>query len=158
LFSSFQRLAASKVKFGFFMIMKLPSAWFCGVRVREIDAQHAVVSIPYKWLSQNPFNSIYFACQAMAAEMSTGLLAMGHIYQRKPAVSMLVTKIEAVFTKKAAERIYFTCADGNAILQAIETAIATREGQAVTATSIGRNKVGEVVSEFKVEWSFKARK
>lgn len=140
------------------MLMKLPSAWFCGVRVREIDAQHAVVSVPYKWLSQNPFNSIYFACQAMAAEMSTGLLAMGHIYQRKPAVSMLVTKIEASFTKKASERIYFTCTDGNAILQAIETAIATGEGQAVTATSIGRNKVGEVVSEFKVEWSFKARK
>jgi hypothetical protein len=158
LFSYFQRLAASKVKFGFFMFMKLPSAWLCGVRVREIDAHHAVVSIPYKWLSQNPFNSIYFACQAMAAEMSTGLLAMGHIYKRKPAVSMLVTKIDAVFTKKASERIYFTCTDGDAILQAIETAISTGEGQAITATSIGRNKSGEAVSEFKVEWSFKARK
>lgn len=158
MFSDFQKLATSKIKFGLFMFTKLPSAWFCGVRVREIDARHSVVSIPYKWLSQNPFNSIYFACQAMAAEMSTGLLAMGHIYHRKPAVSMLVTKIEAVFTKKASERIYFSCTDGDAILQAIEAALSTGQGQTITAVSVGRNKAGEVVSEFKVEWSFKARK
>src|SRR4051812_43605267 len=80
-FSSFQQLATSKTKFGYFMFSKLPSAWVCGVRVRELDEQHCVVSVPYKWLSQNPFKSIYFACQAMAAEMSTGLLSMGHSHE-----------------------------------------------------------------------------
>ena len=139
------------------MLMKLPSAFFCGVRLRSIQPGEAVVSVPYKWLSQNPFNSIYFACQAMAAEMSTGVLAMAHLHQRKPAVSMLVTKIEALFTKKASERIFFTCADGGAILQAIEKSVATGEGQTITATSTGRNKTGDVVSVFQVEWSFRPR-
>jgi hypothetical protein len=136
---------------------KLPSAYFCGVRVKEINQHAAVVSVPYKWLSQNPFRSIYFACQAMAAEMSTGLLALGHTHKRAQPVSMLVTKMEASFLKKATERIYFTCPDGDHILQAIEKAVATGEGQAVTATSTGRTKAGEIVSQFAIEWSFKVK-
>lgn len=145
------------LKFRVFLFMNLPAAYIAGVRLRQVDEQHCVVSIPYKWLNQNPFKSIYFACQAMAAEMSTGALAMLHLYKRQPPVSMLVTKMESVFTKKATERIWFTCNDGNAILQTIENAIETGEGQSVTVTSTGANKDGEVVSEFKIEWSFKVR-
>ncbi len=96
-FQSFQKLASSRFRFGAFMLLKLPSAFICGVRVRRINEQEAVVSVPYKWLSQNPFKSTYFACQAMAAEMSTGLLAMGHLYERKPPVSMLVTGFKAEY-------------------------------------------------------------
>ena len=157
-FSQFQKLANHKFKFGFFLLSKLPSAWLSGVRVRELDEHHSVVTVPYKWLSQNPFRSTYFACQAMAAEMSTGLLAMGHVHNSKPAVSMLVTRIEAVFLKKATDRIFFTCNDGDDIFQTIEKAIQSGEGHTVTARSIGANKNGEVVSEFKIEWSFKAKK
>ena len=93
----------------------------------------------------------------MAAEMSTGLLAMGHVYGSNPPVSMLVTKMEAVFMKKATDRIYFTCHDGALISEAIQKAIASGEGQVITAHSIGRNTAGEVVSEFKIEWSFKGK-
>lgn len=139
------------------MFMKLPSAFLCGVRLRSIDERQAVVSVPYKWLSQNPFNSIYFACQAMAAEMSTGVLALGHLHGRKPPVSMLVTRIAGDFFKKATDRIHFTCNDGEAILKAIEETVNTGEGTTFVATSIGRNAAGDIVSEFKVEWSFKAR-
>lgn len=156
-FASFQQLVNNKFKFNLFLLSKLPSAWLCGVRVREIDAKYAVVSVPYKWLSQNPFRSIYFACQAMAAEMSTGLLAMGHIYKSDPSVSMLVTRLEAVFIKKATDRIYFTCTDGDTILNAVTKAIETGEGQVITAHSIGRNAAGEIVGEFKIEWSFKVK-
>jgi hypothetical protein len=156
-FQQFQQLASNKLKFGFFMFMKLPSAFFCGVRLRSISEAEAVVSVPYKWLSQNPFSSIYFACQAMAAEMSTGVLALGHIHGRKPGVSMLVTRLEAVFVKKGTERIYFSCKDGLAMQQCIEEAIASGEGKTFIASSVGRTKNGEVVSEFKVEWSFKSK-
>jgi hypothetical protein len=139
------------------MLVKLPSAFFCGVRVREVNEHKTVISVPYKWLSQNPFKSIYFACQAMAAEMSTGLLALGHLYKRKPPVSMLVTGLKAEYYKKAVERIYFTCMDGDAMKATIEKAIETGEGQVLEATSTGRTKAGEVVSEFKITWSFKAK-
>lgn len=156
-FHQFQQTANHRFKFGLFMLYKLPSAFFCGVRLRNINEDAAVVSVPFKWLSQNPFRSIYFACQAMAAEMSTGVLALGHIHGRKPAVSMLVTSIKAEFVKKATERIYFTCEDGHAIQSAVEQALQSGTGQQVTAISTGRTKDGEVVSRFWVEWSFKGK-
>lgn len=156
-FHHFQQLTGNRFKFGLYLLAKLPSAFICGVRVYQLNPNQAVVTVPYKWLSQNPFRSIYFACQAMAAEMSTGLLALGHIHGRKPAISMLVTRIEAQFTKKANSRIYFTCSNGAQMLQAIEAAVQSGEGQTFTATSTGKTATGELVSEFKIEWSFRVK-
>jgi hypothetical protein len=155
--ANFLKLVNSPVKFRLFLFYKLPSAFFCGVRVRYADEHKCVVTVPYKWLSQNPFKSTYFACLSMAAEMNTGILAMAHIHQRNPAVSMLVLNIKGDFTKKAVGRTTFTCEDGPAILQAIEAAIATGQGQTVIATSIGKNAANEVVACFEITWSFKAR-
>jgi hypothetical protein len=156
-FQSFQSLASSRLRFGFFMFLKLPSAFFSGVRLRKINENEAIVSVPYKWFSQNPFKSTYFACQAMAAEMSTGVLALGHIHKRKPSVSMLVTQLKANYFKKATERVYFTCANGSEMKAAIEKAIATGEGQTVEAVSRGKTASGELISEFLITWSFKAK-
>lgn len=156
-FEGFQRFASNKLKFQFFLLLKLPAAFLAGVRLRALSDKQAVVSVPYKWLSQNPFRSIYFACQAMAAEMSTGLLAMGYLYKRQPAVSMLVTGMEARFIKKASERIEFVCADGELFKQAVEEAIATKEPRVLRAKSVGYTKAGEIVSEFVIEWSFKVK-
>ncbi len=157
-FQLFQKLTNSSFKFNLFLLTKLPSAYICGVRLRSINENEAIVSVPYKWLSQNPFKSTYFACQAMAAEMSTGMLSLGHIYKKNPPISMLVTSLHATYSKKATERIYFTCSNGLQIKEAIEKSIETGQGQTVKATSIGKNKAGEIVSEFIIEWSFKAKK
>ena len=156
-FSSFTKLVRSKLKFGLFLFLKLPAAYLCGVRVQHLNEDECTTSVPYKWLSQNPFRSVYFACQAMAAEMSTGLLAMGHTYQSQPAVSMLVIKLEAQFYKKATERIYFTCNNGQAIKAAVQQAIATQQGQTVDCISTGKNQQGEVIATFTITWSFKAK-
>ena len=154
----FLKLVQSPVKFGFFLFSKLPSAYFSGVRVREFSYEKSVVTVPYKWFSQNPFKSLYFACQAMAAEMSTGLLAMLHVNGRKPAVSMLVVKIEGEFLKKGVSLVSFVCKDGEAMEAAIEEAVNTGNSVQFTAKSIGTSDKGEVVSEFKITWSFKVKK
>ena len=156
--NKFLQLVNSPFKFRLFLFYKLPSAFFCGVRVRYVDESKCITSVPFKWLSQNPFKSTYFACLSMAAEMSTGILAMAHIYQRKPAVSMLVLNVKGEFIKKAVGRTTFTCEDGNQIKSIIEEAIATGEGKSVTIRSTGRNADNEIVAEFEITWSFKARK
>lgn len=156
-FSSFQKITSNKLKFGLFLFMKLPSAYLCGVRLKSLNEDTCVTSVPYKWLSQNPFNSIYFACQAMAAELSTGLLASGHTYQSNPAISMLVVKLEAQYFKKATSRVYFTCDNGMAVKEAIEQSKKTGEGQTVECISTGKNSAGEAISVFKITWSFKAK-
>lgn len=156
-FRSFQSLASSRVRFGFFMLVKLPAAFFSGVRICKINEESAEVSLPYKWFTQNPFRSTYFACQAMAAEMSTGVLALGHLHKRNPKVSMLVTGLKASFFKKATGRTYFSCKAGLDALKAIEKAIATGEAQTIEMKSTGYNKEGELISEFIIEWSFKRK-
>lgn len=157
-FRAFQSIASSRLRFGFFMLVKLPAAFFSGVRLRKITEEEAVVSVPYKWFSQNPFKSTYFACQAMAAEMSTGVLALGQLYKRNPPVSMLVTGLKAQYFKKATERVYFTCSAGIEIKDAVERAISSGEGQTFDAVSTGKTASGEVISEFVITWSFKAKK
>jgi hypothetical protein len=156
-FAAFEKLANNRLKFGAFLLLKLPSAWLCGVRLRHLDAQKATATVPYKWLSQNPFNSIYFACQAMAAELSTGVLGLAYVYKTVPGVSMLVTNIHMVFLKKATGRIIFTCHQGAEFEAVVKQAIFTGMPQTLTAKAVGKTADGEVVSEFAVEWSFKSR-
>lgn len=145
------------VKFRMFLFFKLPAAFFAGVRIRSVDENKCLVTVPYKWLSQNPFRSTYFACLSMAAELSTGALAMAHLYKVNPPVSMLVVKVESEYFKKANARTNFVCEDGELFQKAIEETIATNEPRTVKAKSIGKNREGEVVAEFYITWSFKAR-
>lgn len=154
----FFRFIKSPLKFKGYLFIKLPAAYFSGIRVKEIDEEKAVTTVPFKWLTQNPFRSTYFASLAMAAEMSTGLLALSNLYKRKPAVSMLVTKMEALYFKKATGIIVFTCMQGKEMTAIIDEAIKTGEGKTMIAKSVGKNKDGETAAEFLFTWSFKARR
>jgi acyl-coenzyme A thioesterase PaaI-like protein len=154
---AFIKLMKHPVKFRMFLFVKLPSAFFSGVRLRDIDAAQCRVTVPFKWFSQNPFKSTYFACLAMAAEMSTGVLGLMQLHKRSPSVSMLVVSLEANYFKKATDRTSFICGDGELIQKAVDEAITTGEARMVKAKSVGRNKEGEVVAEFYIIWSFKAK-
>ncbi len=156
-FDSFRKQISNPLKFRFFLLQRLPSAFFSGLRIRSFDQHQSVIGVRYSWFSQNPFRSMYFAVQAMAAEMSTGILGFAQIYQRKPSVSMLVLKVEGSFTKKAIGFISFTCKDGTMIEEAVEKAIQTGEAQTVICRSTGTNEQQEVVAEFWVTWTFKAK-
>ncbi|WP_374506432.1 DUF4442 domain-containing protein [Flavobacterium sp.] len=140
-----------------FLLFKLPSAFFCGVRVQTIDANQCVVSVKHRWINQNPFQSMYFAVQAMGAELSTGALVMYHIQKSGRKISMLVANNKSNFTKKATGRITFTCNDGHLIEAAIQNTIATGEGQTFWMKSIGMNEQGVQVSEMDFEWSIRVK-
>ena len=155
--AAFIALISNPLKFKFFLLKKLPAAWFSGVRVKTLYGNDCAVTVPYKWFTQNPFRSTYFACLAMAAEMSTGILAMANTYKRKPAVSMLVVGLEGHFYKKAQGITSFTCQGGQQIADAIEKAILTNESQTIRVLSSGFNDSNELISEFWITWSFKAR-
>ena len=153
----FKRLVASPAKFRLFMLARLPMAYMADLRVTALTDERATVTIPYKYLNKNPFNSIYFACLSMAAELSTGALCMMHTYKADPTVSMLVVHMDADFSKKAAGKITFMCEDGLRIKEAAEQTKATGEGVTVIATSIGMDEKGEQVAEFRFTWSLKAK-
>jgi phage terminase large subunit-like protein len=125
--------------------------------VTYVDEERCEVTVPYKWFTKNPFHSTYFACLSMAAEMSTGVLAMANVYKRTPPVSMLVLTVNGDYKKKATGRTTFTCEQGALLKQVVETAIATKKPGTIALTSTGRNEAGEVVAEFLIEWGFKAK-
>lgn len=145
------------IKFHLFLLMKLPMAWLAGLRITCLENEKAIVSVPYKWLTTNPFKSIYFACLAMAGEMSTGLLVMMHIYKHHPTISMLVVEIRGSFSKKANETIFFECLDGTQIMEAVERAKTSREGIEINTVSVGRNIHNEEIGRFEVKWSIKCK-
>lgn len=156
--SKFLHLINNPFKSRLYLLAKLPSAYFCGVRILIAEENKCVVTVPFKWFTKNPFRSTYFACLSMAAEMSTGVLGLTHVYKRDPQVSILVTRIQGDFVKKAIGRTSFTCEDGLMIKRTIEDAVFSGEGKIITAKSYGRNSAGEIVAQFDVTWSFKVKK
>ncbi|WP_121967198.1 DUF4442 domain-containing protein [Myroides sp. N17-2] len=141
-----------------FLFFKLPSAYWTGVRMKEVSDVKAITTVKHGWKNQNPFKSMYFAVQAMAAELSTGALVMRKIAKSGEKISMLVANNNSSFTKKATGRIFFTCEDGAVLDDAIKKAIDTGEGVTVWMKSIGRNTAGDQVSVMNFEWTLKVKK
>jgi hypothetical protein len=153
----FRKFALSQNKLRLYFLKKLPMAFIAGLRVRELNDEKCTVSIPYKYVNQNPFRSMYFAAQSMAAELSTALLAMDKLMATRKKYSMLVVNMQASFSKKAAHRVFFTCADGNVVHQAVDKALKNAEGATFVAKTIGIDQEGNQVSEFQFTWSIKIK-
>jgi hypothetical protein len=155
--SPFLRLINHPAKARLFLLRRLPAAYVSGVRIRAVSAAQCTASVPYNWFTKNPFRSTYFACLSMAAEMSTGALAMAAIYGQTPSVSMLVTGMESRFLKKATGTTFFTCADGLLLHHAVEGAQAGNGPQVAKAYSKGVDAEGIVIAEFWFTWSFRVK-
>lgn len=141
-----------------FLLFKLPSAYFTGVRVKSISDTTCITTVRHRWINQNPFKSLFWAVQGMAAELSTGALVMSYIKESDHRISMLVANNKATFSKKAKGRITFTCKDGALIKEGINKAIQTGEGQCCWMRSEGLDVQGDVVSSFEFEWTIKVKR
>jgi hypothetical protein len=153
----FKALVTNPVTNSALLWARLPLAAFAGLRITRLDANGADVLLPAGWKTQNPFRSTYFAAQAMAAEMSTGAVALLCIEESGKRISSLVTGLSAKFTKKATQPATFTFDDAAGMRAAIEKAAESDEGVPFKGRSIGRMPDGTVVAEFEIEWSFKRR-
>ncbi len=147
----------SPLSFNFYMLIKLPAAWFSGVRVSKITEEFCEVRVKYRWISQNPFKSMYWAVQGMAAELSTAIFLIKKIKSNNTPISMLVLNNKANFKKKARGLITFRCNQGIKAFETIEEAIKTKKALKILMKSIGRDSTGDIVSEFDFEWTIKAK-
>ncbi len=153
----YSEMAVTTGKLNTFSFFKLPAAWWCGVRLKYIDKGKAVVTVRYKWFNQNPFKSMFWAVQGMAAELTTGAMMIDQIEDSGRKISMLVANNNANFSKKATGKITFTCEDGHLIKDALDKTIETGEGQTVWMKSVGVNQDGVVVSTFNFEWTVRLK-
>jgi hypothetical protein len=135
----------------------LPLAACAGLSLRRLDEAACEVALPGGWRTQNPFRSTYFAAQAMAAEMSTGAPASLLVKGAAASVSMLVTQIRAVFSKKIVGEAVFSFTEVAGMREAVERAAQSGQGEVFLARSSGRTADGTLAAEFEVTWSFKRR-
>lgn len=140
-----------------YMLAKLPLALVAGLRIRELDRDRCVVTVPYGWRTTNPFRSTYFAALSMAAEMSTGTPAMMAVELAPQPVALLIVNLEASFEKKATATTAFTCEDGAKAFAAVEETLRTGEAATARMETVGRMADGTEVARFFFTWSFKKR-
>ena len=156
-----QRKLASKFLSPFYlklyMFWKLPMGLWAGLRVREVNESRTQVSVPFKNLNKNPFKSIYFAVQSMAAEMSTALGCTLAIQGHSPSVAFIIVDIHASFSKKAISRVHFTCEENYKAFEAVKKCVEIGEATQATFETVGKMKDGTEVARFKFTWSFKQR-
>ena len=140
-----------------FMLTKLPLGLMAGLRVAHLDTESCQTRLPYGWRTTNPFRSMYFAAQSMAAELSTGALAMLAVELAPANVAMLITGLDASFGKKATTWTTFTCEQGDDLFRAVAQTVATGEPATARVETVGRMTDGTEVSRFHFNWSFKKR-
>jgi len=148
----------SYFKYTLFTLFKLPAAWITGVRLTHLDDRSSTASIKHRWINQNPYSSMFWAVQGMAAEFPTGILLTQEIERSKRNISILVLNNKASFTKKATGRINFTCNQGEEARATIDKLITTGEPQTVWLDAVGVNESGQQVSSFSFEWTLLLKK
>jgi hypothetical protein len=151
----YQRKMTNPIIFWFAMLLKLPSAVFWRLKIKTLTTEMCEVTIPFFWRSQNPFNSIYFAALAGAAELSTGALCQFAL-SGKGQFSMLVVDFRAEYSKKANSKITFSCNQGSELFELIDS-MQIGESAQLTMISTGTNSTDETVAKFFVTWSFKRK-
>lgn len=155
--SKFQKLANNSFLFRLYLFKSLPLAFIAGIKVKKLTKECAITTVKYRWISQNPFGSMYFACQAMAAEMSTGLLVLDGIYNSTPAISMLIISNQANYYKKAVGKITFTSHDGKYVAETIAKVKLSSDSHVIEVKSVGTDETGDKVAEFVFTWSLKSK-
>jgi len=145
------------LKYNLFLLKKLPSAYFCGARIKSIDSNQCEIKIALNWFNKNPYKSMFWAAQGMAAELTTALMITDKIKKSGYDVSMLLISNNANYYKKATGLIVFNCNEGDEIDEMMNKLISTNTPQTITLSSIGINQNNVTVSKFVFEWSLKIR-
>ena len=136
-----------------FTFFNLPSAWWSGVRVVKITPVTCEVKVHLLWINKNPFNSMFWAVQGMAAELSTGALIMQEAKDLDIKISMLVINNKANFTKKAKGKLVFSCRPSDSIKNTFQNLLETKNPQKLWLQSRGTDEQGDTVSTFDFEWT-----
>ena len=135
----------------------LPMALFSGVRLTHLDEEKSVSEVPFRWSNKNPFNSMYFAVQSMAAELSTAAPVLMALKGLETNVALIIVELQAEYVKKAQSTITFSCLDYDKICSAVRQLKQPDDTAAVSVKTVGRDVNNNEVATFYFTWSFKLR-
>jgi len=148
-------LSPFKQKIYFFR--NLPMGLISGIRLIQLDEEKSVSEVPFRWCNKNPFKSMYFAVQSMAAELSTAALVMLALNKQDANVALIIVNMKVDFVKKAQTKVVFSCHDYDKILHEISKLSQLNDVAVVTVKTIGKDMNDNEVALFYFTWSFKRR-
>ena len=151
------KLTMNAKQFRKILFFKIPIAWVAGLRLKLFSEDKCEISVKLSRWSQNPFRSMFWAVQGMAAEFTTGFMCMDKVQKSGKRISMLVLEQNGKFTKKAVGKITFVCDEGYKIDEVIQQAVQTGVGQTLKLYSRGFDEKGDQVAEFWFLWTFKVK-
>lgn len=140
-----------------FSLAKLPLSVAAGLRIDTLDDRECVVSLPGGWRTRNPFGSMYWAAQGMAAEMATGVHGLLYSQAAPVPVRMILSGCEGSFTRMLKGRGRFVFDEADEVRAVIERTLATGEALECATTVKGYDPAGEEVSSWTFTWAFRAK-
>ena len=147
----------SPLKQRLFYFKSLPMGLISGIKLIHLDEKKSVTEVPFRWRNKNPFKSMYFAVQSMAAELSTAAPALMVLKGSEKNIAFIIVDLKAEFLKKAQSKITFTCLDYDKFHGAISQLNQHDDAATVTAKTVGRDVENNEVAVFYFTWSFKVR-
>ncbi len=147
----------SPLKQRLFYFNNLPMALISGIRLIYLDEEKSITEVPFRWCNKNPFKSMYFAVQSMAAELSTAAPALMALKGKGENIAFIIVDVKAEFLKKAQSKITFSCLDYGKFEKAISSLDKSNDTVAVTAKTVGKDTDNDDVAIFYFTWSFKIR-
>jgi len=155
--NKFRSSFLSPFKQKIYYLKSLPMGFVSGIRLTQLDEEISVATVPNRWLNKNPFNSMYFAVQSMAAELSTAAPVMMAVKGVDASIALIIVDIKSEFLKKAQSKISFSCKEYAVINSAVTCLKQAGDSGAVTVRTEGKDVDGDVVAVFYFTWSFKRR-
>lgn len=140
-----------------YYLKSLPMGLVSGIKLIELDEEKSVSEVPFRWCNKNPFNSMYFAVQSMAAELSTAAPVMLALKGSDANIALIIIDLKPDFVKKAQSKITFTCMEYGKIHEAVTQLKKVDDTAAVNVKTTGRDIDGDEVATFYFTWSFKRR-
>ncbi len=140
-----------------FYLKSLPMGLISGIRLVQLDEDRAVSEVPFRWCNKNPFNSMYFAVQSMAAELSTAAPVMLALKDFDADVALIIVDLRVEFVKKAQSKTTFTCTEYRRIYEIIAQLKQAEDTAAIAVKTTGRDADDNEVATFYFTWSFRRR-
>ena len=136
-----------------YISVKMPLLALSRSRIRALDLTYAESQLPFALTNRNPFGSMYFAAQLMAAEMSVGALMLLHNENHSQNFSPIVKHIDVLFQRGAYEPITFRCEEGVRVARLLERALRTGERVEDVFTVTGTTKKEGEMFKAHFTWS-----
>lgn len=138
--------------------IRMPLLALSRARLVELNLNEATSFLPFALTNRNPFGSMYFAAQLMAAELACGGLVLLHNENHEQNFSPIVKHIDVEFMRAGFGDITYHCSQGVKAARMLERALRTGDRVEEVFEIEGTTKADGVITRVAITWSARHKK